>query len=159
MSCGTGTGRLRRPHRQSALRQIGLMELQPICLLVVRRHVGCNRNQLLAREVGQRADDTHVRRLHRSTIASIEQRNRGCDLSAGHLQSRNQRLDPASVCSRARAWMLVARSMAVFDLPLGLPDVPFARQAQRTFAWPENHGLENAGSVCHGEAEITGGVP
>jgi hypothetical protein len=34
-----------------------------------------------------------------------------------------------------------------------------ARQAQRTFARPENHGLENAGSVCHAEAEIIGGVP
>jgi hypothetical protein len=35
----------------------------------------------------------------------------------------------------------------------------FSRQAQRMFASPENHGLENAGSVCHVEAEIIGGVP
>jgi hypothetical protein len=35
----------------------------------------------------------------------------------------------------------------------------FARQAQRTFALPGIHGLENAGSVCHGGVEIFGGVP
>jgi len=34
-----------------------------------------------------------------------------------------------------------------------------AREAQHTFPGPVTHGLENAGSVCHGEAEIIGDVP
>ena len=34
-----------------------------------------------------------------------------------------------------------------------------AREAQHTFPGPVTHALENAGSVCHGEAEIVGDTP
>jgi hypothetical protein len=39
-----------------------------------------------------------------------------------------------------------------------LKEPAFARQARCGFASAENHGLENAGSLCHGGTETIGGM-